>query len=101
MNIESISALRRELKKRFSFFPSECCKTSSQQIEERFGFKQTFGLFIDKNGIGHGHHWNIDSNRNIIDITAGQFDRLLPDVYFLKRNSPEAEKYVEGVYYMT
>jgi hypothetical protein len=97
---KSLLDLRRKLEKRFSFFPSDCCRVSSQEIEEKFRFKQTFGLFIDKNGIGHGHHWNLDSDGNIEDITANQFDKLLPDVYLLKRDSSEAEKYVEGAYYM-
>ncbi len=98
---QQLKALRNSLSQRYNGFPFEYCRISHEAVKDKFGFERTFGLFIDNNGIGHGHHWNLTPSGEIVDITASQFDEHLPEVYVLDNNSLEAQKhYLEGVYYM-
>jgi len=92
--------LRNNLKKEFKFFPTECCRIASERVA-KLGYKKTFGLFIDDDGLGNDHHWNKRDGK-IYDITASQFSNKLPEILILNENSKEAKaRYVEGVYFMT
>jgi hypothetical protein len=97
--LKSLAGLRNSLKQEFKFFPDECCREAAKRATE-FGLDETFGLFIDENGIGHDHNWNKKGGK-IYDITAGQFPGTFPDIVVLNEDSQEAaSRYVEGVYLM-
>jgi len=95
-----LSNLRKEMQREFKCFPKECCREASHRAV-KLGFEETFGLFIDNQGLGNDHHWNKKDGK-IFDITANQFCEDLPEIYVLDENSEEAKsRYIEGVYLMT
>jgi len=99
--IQQLQELRASLSRKHGGFPLDYCRISSDAVNSAFGFKTTFGLFIDNQGIGHGHHWNLTPQGQVVDITATQFEREIPNVYVVDNDSLEVQKhYLEGVYYM-
>ncbi len=95
--LEQLKDLRKKLEGEFKGFPSGCCLITSERVS-KLGLEEKFGLFIDDNGIGNGHHWN-EKDGKIYDLTANQFSNDLPEILILNKDSKEAERYVEGVCY--
>ena len=98
INIEGVMKHRRKLNGMYNGFPKNCCWTASDSIEKIFGYEACFGLFMDDENEGNNHHWN-ETKTKILDICAGQFGNF-PDIYIIDKDSPESERYVEGVYVM-
>ena len=95
-----LMALREELAGKYRGFPSGCCQSAHLAVEKQFGFEAVFGVFVDSQGNGHRHHWN-ESDEEIVDLTAGQFDDKLPDVHVVAKDSDGARRhYIPGVYCM-
>lgn len=98
--INELLGLRQRMQADFKCFPHECCRESARRGRLELGLEETYGQFIDDNGLGNNHHWN-KKDGFIIDITADQFCASLPPVYIIPENSPEAQaRYYEGVYLM-
>jgi len=84
----------RDIKKEFKVFPLGCCTYSSGKVENRLGLEMIYGYFIGFDGLAEEHYWNIDTKtRTLIDITARQFDKSLPEVLMIPINSEYAEEH--------
>ena len=98
-DISDLESIRDLLSSEYKCYPLQCCNLASSQLAG-FGFEIMAGLFVDSNGIGHNHSWNVRDGK-IYDITADQFCSEFPSVYVLPVDSLEAQiHYVEGVYFM-
>ena len=96
--LEILIEIRNQLKREDAKFPCNCCDWASDMVQEQLNFKQVLGVFIDITGRKYGHYWNVSSQGEIVDLTAGQFDKTLPDIYVLPKDSLVAqERYVEKV----
>jgi hypothetical protein len=97
--LEQLIELRNTLNKKFSNYPYECCLFTALEVE-KIGFEVKNGLFVDRNNIGHNHHWN-EKYGVIYDLCASQFEKDFPIIYILDKKTNEAiERYVEGVCFM-
>lgn len=95
---ESVAArlreIREELKEKYENFPHGYCWLAASDVCLKAGLHVIYGCYKTPAKM-QDHCWNCDKKSGLyVDLTAGQFDPALPDVFIFPRKSPEAERHI-------
>lgn len=95
-----LSEIAAEVKREYKFFPAECCRYSSEKVQGRLNLDIAYGYYIDSDELGNEHYWNLNTRTGmLIDITAKQFDKSLPEILMIPLDSEYVRKHYICLHY--
>jgi hypothetical protein len=93
-----LEKIRDELKEQHSDLVDINCYGSALRVRDELGLQAVEGFYKDEFGRKMKHCWNYDpESREIVDLTAGQFESALPKILIIPEDSEAAKNMYENV----
>ena len=95
---QDLLALRSAVASEGLQFPRGRCWAIAKLIEERLHLPRQSGLFVDDDGRGHPHEWNVHpQTREIADLSLSQFGSQWRELEIFPPRDIEETRHLAGV----